>query len=51
MKHSNLFTLNATIALAFGIGFDLLPAIRLPIYGVDPNLSVLLADIIASLHE
>jgi hypothetical protein len=40
MKLSSLFTLNAIIALAFGIGFVLLPATALTIYGIDPNSSI-----------
>jgi hypothetical protein len=40
MKLSTLFTLNAIIASAFGIGFILLPATTLTIYGVDPNPSI-----------
>lgn len=37
MKLNQLFMLNAIIALAFGIGFVLLPATALTIYGIDPN--------------
>ena len=40
MKLSNLFALNAIVALAFGVGFALLPATTLTIYGVDPNSSI-----------
>jgi hypothetical protein len=40
MKLSNFLILNAVIALAFGIGFVLLPATTLTIYGLDPNPSI-----------
>ena len=40
MKLSNLFTLNAILALAFGIGFVLLPATTLTIFGIDPTASI-----------
>lgn len=43
MKLSNFLVLNAVIALAFGIGFVLVPAIVLTLYGITPGPAVNLA--------
>jgi hypothetical protein len=43
MKLSNLFIFNAVVALAFGIGFVLLPATVLTVFGVEISPSVNLA--------
>lgn len=43
MKLGNLLVLNAVVALAFGIGFVLLPATVLTLYGVTPGPGVNLA--------
>jgi len=43
MKLHNLFVLNAVLGLAFGVGFVLLPATMLELYGMERTASANLA--------